>query len=96
MDGDGVFDRERDVLGLNYGEHLLIWALRRLAVRPEVCRVVEREFGDACREDAAEVLGTLRVFIGTLSYTARRRISIGHPGSFGLTADGIARAAGGR
>jgi hypothetical protein len=87
MGGDGLANREHDVLGLNYGEHLLIWAMRRLVVRPEVCRVVEREFADACRDDAAEVLGTFRVFLGTLSYTARRRICIGHPGSFGLTAD---------
>lgn len=87
MDGDGMTERERDVLGLNYGEHLLIWALRRLVVRPEVCRVVEREFADTCREDAGEVLATFRVFLGTLSHAARRRVCIGHPGSFGLTAD---------
>lgn len=87
MDGDGRVNQGPNVLALNYGEHLLIWALRRLVVRAEICRAVEREFADACRDDGTEVLGTFRLFVAALSYAARRRIVIAHPGSLGLTAD---------
>lgn len=87
MDREAMLSPEHDVPGLNQGEHLLVWALRRLVIRPDVCGVVDREFTTACGEDAAEVLATLRLFLRGLAYTARRRINIGHPGSCALTTD---------
>ena len=87
MDWDAILSPEYGSADLSYGERLLIWALRRLVMRPDVCRVVIREFTGVCGEDGGEVLATMRVFIGALGYLPRRRISIAHPGSCALTAD---------
>ncbi len=73
--------------GLGYGEHLLIWTLRKIVARRDfACPVVAREFAETCGEDADRVL-TFRAFVDILSLTARRRIAIGHPGWYGLTGD---------
>ncbi len=88
MAGTRTIGVRQDVAGLDYGEHLLVWTLRKIAVRRDVgCPVILREFTAACGDDAARVLTTLRAFLEVLGYTARRRISIGHPGWFGLTGD---------
>jgi hypothetical protein len=76
-----------DLCGLTYGEHLVISGLRRLVVRSAICRAIERAFLDACRDDAAEVLATFQFFVTALTYAARRRIAVGHPGSAALTSD---------
>jgi hypothetical protein len=75
----------QDVLGLSYGEHLLVWTLRRVVARRGLCPVIVREFADACGEEADEVLATFRVFVEMLGHSARRPLSIGYPGYGGLT-----------
>lgn len=75
------------LLGVNYGEHLLVWTLRRLVARRGACPLIAREFAEACGEDAGEVLSTLRIFLGLLGFAARRRLAFGPPGWPGLTGD---------
>src|SRR5260221_3309776 len=87
MADDAPLDWQRSVLDLNYGEHLLVWTIRSVVVRREMCAAIVREFEEACGEDAGEVLATFRVFLNTLGQAARRSISVGHPEWFGLTGD---------
>jgi hypothetical protein len=78
----------QDVTGLNYGEHLLVWTLRKIVARRDAaCPVIQSEFAKACGEEADSVLTVFQAFLEVLGYTARRRISIGHPGWCGLTGD---------
>jgi hypothetical protein len=76
-----------NLLGVTYGEHLLVWTLRRLVARRGACPLILREFSEACGEDAEEVLSILRIFLGLLGYAARRRVAFGPPGWPGLTGD---------
>jgi hypothetical protein len=96
---EGAVGEPAGVAGLAYGEHLLVWTLRKIVARRDVvCPVIAREFAEVCGADADRVLATFRAFLDSLGLTARRRISIGHPGWFGLTGDerqilGMIRAA---
>jgi hypothetical protein len=85
--GDDTGIVRRDPWGLGYGEHLLIWALRRIVIHRTICPVVAREFGDACGADGAEALATFRVMLDLLGRAARRQLRIGRPGWIGLTGD---------
>jgi len=76
-----------EALGFGYGEHLLVWAWRRLADGRRDCPVLAREFTEAFGEDAAEVLATLAVFLQVLGRGSRRRLVVGPPGCLALTAD---------
>jgi len=76
-----------DILALGYGEHLMVWSLRRLARQGYPCPLVEREFLDACGADGVETLATFRAFLGLLAYGGRRRLCVGHPGCLRLTGD---------
>jgi hypothetical protein len=85
---EGTIGASEGVARLVYGEHLLVWTLRNIVARRDVlCPVISHEFAEACGEDADRVLATFRAFLDSLGLTARRRISIGHPGWFGLTGD---------
>ena len=44
------------VLGLTYGEHLLVWTLRRLVARRGSCPLIAREFTEVFGEDGEETL----------------------------------------
>ncbi len=73
---------------LSRGERLLVRTLRRLARGWDLCAGLTREFADTCgKEQAAEVIGTLRLFLGTVGCTARRRVTVAPPGWSELTAD---------
>jgi hypothetical protein len=74
-------------LGASSADHLLVWTLRRVVVRREICAAILREFADACGDESEAVLGIFRAFVLTLGQAARRPVSVGHPGYFGLTAD---------
>lgn len=69
------------------GEHLLVWALRRMVKGKDYGPLVGQEFADTCGEDGREVLATLHAFLLALIHTCRRELSIGHPGCPSLTAD---------
>ena len=75
------------VLGLTYGEHLLVWTLRRLVARRGSCPLIAHEFTEVFGEDGEEMLSILRIFLGLLGTAARRRLSFGHPGWPGVTGD---------
>lgn len=86
--GKIVIGARQGAAGLEYGEHMVVSSLRKIVARRDlVCPVIRREFAQACGKDADEVLTIFRAFRDTLGLTARRRISIGHPGWFGLTGD---------
>lgn len=76
-----------EVLGFGYGEHLLVWAWRRLAIGRGDCPLLVREFDAACGEDGPEVLATLAFFLQVLARASRRRLAIGPPCCLALTAD---------
>ena len=69
------------------GRQFLVWAWRRIIVGRGDCPAVARALALHCGEDAGEVLATLSTFLQALSYTARRRLQVGHPGCAGITAD---------
>ena len=54
MENDSGMVRPHYAWNLGYGEHLLVWTLRRIVFRRAVCPVVARAFADACGEDGAE------------------------------------------
>ena len=84
---DGEVRPQADILALGYGEHLLVWSLRRFARQGYPCPLVDREFLGACGADGAETVATFRAFLGLLAYGGRRRLCVGHPGCLRLTGD---------
>src|SRR5580765_6944379 len=58
------------VLGLTYGEHLLLWTLRRLVARRGSCPLIAHEFTKVFGEDGEETLSILRIFLGLLGTAA--------------------------
>ncbi|HZC15917.1 MAG TPA: hypothetical protein VE309_04075 [Caulobacteraceae bacterium] len=81
-----TFDIEA-ALGFGSSERLLTWAWRLIAQGRGDCPVLEREFAEACGEDAREVLATFVGFLQALVHTGRRWLVIGSPGSSERTAD---------
>jgi hypothetical protein len=81
-----TFDIET-ALGFGSSERLLTWAWRLIAVGRGNCPVLEREFAEACGEDAREVLATFVGFLQALVHAGRRRLVIGAPGGAEKTAD---------
>jgi hypothetical protein len=83
MDGVGRID----MVGLTYGEHLMIWGLRRIVTG----RGVDGLFLDECRhafgDDGADAAGGICLFLCLLGRSARRVFEIGSPGALVLTRD---------
>ncbi|HWK46976.1 MAG TPA: hypothetical protein VNT30_19805 [Stellaceae bacterium] len=75
------------ILDLSYGEHLLVWTLRRVIVGGGESPLIRREFADAFGDEAEAALIAFHSFIVLLNRDSRRRFSIGHPGCAGLTFD---------
>ncbi|MDE1149759.1 MAG: hypothetical protein PW843_24680 [Azospirillaceae bacterium] len=84
---DAVTAKSDHVPEFGPGEHLLVWALRRMVQGKDYGPLVGREFADTCGEDGREVLATLHTFLLALIHTCRRELAIGHPGCPSLTAD---------
>jgi hypothetical protein len=72
--GDRATNRETDLTGLSYGEHLLVWSWRKIVTGRSGCPLIAREFLQLCGEDAAEVLATFYTFLQVLAYAGRRRL----------------------
>ncbi len=87
MREDAATARLYDVLGLRYGEHLLVWTLRRQVAVGTACPVLRREFAATCGADSTEVLSMVRICLDVLIRGARHRLVIGHPGACHLTGD---------
>lgn len=77
----------RQVSAPDYGEHLLVWTLRRIVAKGGVCPLVSKKFVGACGADGPEVLACVRGFLGVLNRAVRRRLKFGPPGCHGLTTD---------
>jgi len=75
------------IVDLSYGEHLLIWTLRRVIVGRGDCALIRREYAAAFGEAADEALIAFHSFLVLLNRDSRRRFSIGHPGCADLTFD---------
>lgn len=76
-----------DVLGLGYGEHLLVWSLRRIATGRARCPLIAREFADACGREAERAMAAFGLFFATLARAGRRRLVVSPPGTVGLSTD---------
>ncbi|HEY9233947.1 MULTISPECIES: hypothetical protein [Phenylobacterium] len=72
---------------LTQGEHMLLWAFRAAAFGVADCRLVRRQFEDACGPVGIEALTALTVFVSELAASGRRRVTLAAPGSYRLTCD---------
>jgi hypothetical protein len=76
-----------DMIGLTYGEHLIIWGLRRIVT----WRGADGLFLDECLyafgDDGADAVGTFCVFLRLLGRAAWKTFEIGPPGALALTRD---------
>jgi len=69
------------------GEHMLLWAFRATAFGAGDCRLVRRQFEEACGPLGLEALTALRVFVRELGLGGRRKVTLAAPGSRRLTRD---------
>ena len=72
---------------LSQGEHMLLWAFRALAVGVRDCRLITRQFDDACGPTGPEALAALSVFVRELGLDGRRKVTLAAPGSLCITRD---------
>jgi hypothetical protein len=72
---------------LSYGEHFLIWVLRRIASGRGQCPLIAREFADACGQEAGKAWAAYGWFLEELARAGRRRLQLGIPGWPALTLD---------
>jgi hypothetical protein len=82
-----IWGQTYEALQLNRAERLVMTAMRRLVLGLGMCPGIAREFEVLCGPRAAEVISVLRLFLGTLDRTARRRLTVAPPGWFAPTAD---------
>ncbi len=76
-----------EMLQLNRAERLLVTAVRRLVLGWGMCTGIARELEVIGGPQATEVLPTLRIFLGTLDRTTRRRADRRPAGWFAPTVD---------
>ncbi|WP_309644031.1 hypothetical protein [Phenylobacterium sp.] len=72
---------------LTQGEHMLLWAFRALAIGARDCRLIHRQFDEACGPAGGEALAALSVFVGELGRSGRRKVTLAAPGSLRITRD---------
>ncbi len=76
-----------DMIGLTYGEHLMVWGMRRIVTG----RGVDGLFLDECRHafstDGEDAAGAVCVFLCLLGRSARQVFEIAPPGALTLTRD---------
>ncbi|MDP3748984.1 MAG: hypothetical protein Q8Q88_18245 [Phenylobacterium sp.] len=72
---------------LSQGEHMLLWAFRALAIGARDCRLIHRQFDEACGPAGVEALAALGVFVRELALNGRRKITLAAPGSMRITRD---------
>ncbi len=74
-----------DMIGLTYGEHLMVWGLRRIVTARSADDLLRDEFSYAFADDGGDAMGTFCAFLCLLGRSARRTLEIGLPGSLVLT-----------
>lgn len=65
---------------LTRSEHLLVWALRAIALGREDCPVVVKTFRGCCGRRGDEVLQAYGIFVKYAAMTARKRLQVHAPG----------------
>jgi hypothetical protein len=80
-------DEHERLSDLTQGEHMLLWGFRAAAFGVADCRLVRRQFEEACGPLGLEALTALTVFVRELGLGGRRKISLAAPGSYRLTRD---------
>ena len=73
-------DDVETVQDLTRPEHLLVWAMRAIALGHEDCPTVVRTFRHACGTHGDETLQTYVIFIRYLALSSRRRLQVHVPG----------------
>ena len=85
--GQSTVHTAPEARGSGYGEHLLVWSWRRIVTGKIHCPVMEKEFADACGEDAGAVFLLLCSFLKALAAASRRPLTIRAPDPFSVTSD---------
>ena len=68
-------------------EHLLVWAMRAIALGREDCPVVVKTFRRACGANGDQVLQAYAVFARYVALTAQKRLKVHVPGCPCMSAD---------
>ena len=76
-----------DLRALEYGEHLIVWSFRAILADRWDCDLILREYRHACGDRAEEARGAVRAFVDRIEQQSRRPLTIGRPGSLGMTRD---------
>ncbi len=75
------------MVGLNYGEHFIVWGLRRVVTEHGPDGLLLDECHAACGNDGDEAMRALCLFLCLLGRAARRPVQIGTPGTLAVTWD---------
>jgi hypothetical protein len=75
------------MIGLSYGEHLIVWGLRRVVAAHGPDGQLLDECHAAFSDDGDEAMRALCLFLCLLGRAARRPIQIGTPGTLAVTWD---------
>jgi len=75
------------MVGLTYGEHLIVWGLRRVVTESGPDGLLLDECCCAFSDDGDEALRMLCLFLCMLGRSARRPFEIGAPGALAVTRD---------
>jgi hypothetical protein len=81
------------VQDLARAEHLLVWAMRAIALGQEDCPVVVRTFQRACGAGGDQTLQAYTIFVKYLAMAARRRLQVHVPGCLCVGPDEAATVA---
>ncbi len=76
-----------DMIGLTYGEQLIVWGLRRIVTERGPDGLLLDECYGAFGGDGDEALRTLCLFLCLLGHSARQIFEIGSPGLLVMTRD---------
>lgn len=72
---------------LDQAEHILLWAIRAIAIGRSDCAGLRHAFRDLCGPVGDEALTTLFVLVKQLAFRSRRRLRLHAPGCSGISGD---------
>jgi hypothetical protein len=73
-------DPRNGLSNLSRPEHLLVWAMRAIALGREDCPIVVEMFQRSCGARGEEVLQAYSIFVKYVAMTSRRRLQVHAPG----------------
>jgi len=80
----------RMVQNLDRPEHLLVWALRAIAIGNADCPLLDKTFAAACGPLGAEALSAYVLLVRAISLSGRRRLRVHAPGCPCVSSDEVA------